>query len=81
VPAIRHGSPVGQRTSRRGTIAAVIMVPIASRGRRRQRVDPVDPDGFDAFGHECRAALETLRRKLICVHQRAGCAYAPGPSR
>jgi IucA / IucC family/Ferric iron reductase FhuF-like transporter len=27
----------------------------------RQRVDPVDLDGFDAFGRECRAALETLR--------------------
>jgi siderophore synthetase component len=27
----------------------------------RQRVDPADLDGFDAFGHECRAALETLR--------------------
>ncbi len=27
----------------------------------RQRVDPVDLDGFDAFVRECRAAQETLR--------------------
>jgi siderophore synthetase component len=27
----------------------------------RQRVDPVDLDGFDAFVQECRAAQETLR--------------------
>jgi len=27
----------------------------------RQRVDPVDLDGFDAFAQECQAALDTLR--------------------
>jgi hypothetical protein len=76
VPAIRHGSPVGQ-----DAIAAVIMVPIASLGRLRQRVDPVNLDGFDAFGREHRAALETTRIQPIGVNQQPGGAGAPGPSR